>query len=140
MAVELKLISKCNKGLYIAPTADDLNDNIQLNITDSSFSIIWGQWHLLLLIRDRNQLCESSAELGVKVDLNATIIYQKLTFYLVLRIIFLGDTVQLCCILRPTILGPSSGLQYGIPWGWIFFHENFGTQSVTVKCEDSVWK
>jgi hypothetical protein len=95
---------------------------------------------LLLLIRDRNQLCESSAELGVKVDLNATIIYQKLTFYLVLRIIFLGDTVQLCCILRPTILGPSSGLQYGIPWGWIFFHENFGTQSVTVKCEDSVWK
>jgi hypothetical protein len=44
-------------------------------------------------VQNRNQLCDSSTDLGVNVDLNATIACQELAFYHVVEKSLVSDTV-----------------------------------------------
>lgn len=77
---------------------------------------------MLLVVREGNQLCDSSAGLGVKVNLDATIFCYLLAVTRVTTEIGLAGTVDVRSILRPTIIRPAGRLQYGVSWRLIF-HE-----------------
>lgn len=74
MTVKLKLVSQCDEGLDIASAADNLDDDVESKIKSIDFGAIYWQLRFLPLVREGDQLCNCSADLGVKIDFNASIV------------------------------------------------------------------